>query len=578
MLHHISQREKIIVMLAVMSGLFLVALDQTIIATALGKIVEEFKSFSSLSWVVTAYLLTTTVTVPIAGKLSDQFGRRIVLMTGVAIFTLGSLLSGAAQDIQQLIWARAFQGLGGGIITANAFTIIGDLFMPRERARWQGMIAAVFGLSSLVGPLLGGFLTDPHPILGLTTSWRWTFWINVPIGIISFIVISMYAPSVRRSEKPRVDYLGAALLTLALGSLILAVDNTDKIFASLIDTGWNLNAIKASLYGLFGVATAGFVIAESRASEPIIPLRFFKNRNFTTVMVAALLFGAAFLGAILYLTQFNQQVFGANATTSGLMILPMVAGLATCAALTGQFVTRTGRYRWPIIIGFSVATVAVGFLSTLTPTSPYWHEAVLMLLAGAGLGAGMPIMNLAVQNEFEQHDLGAATSASQLFRGLGSTIGTAVFGSILAAGITTQLGNLSDNVYIQTLQRQPAAAALLGDLNSDTALNLNNADTKAAIIDGATQGVANLPAPVAQKTLDQLKTQQSDFSNDVVDAFSQSLRPVFMIAAVLMLLATIAVSRIRETTLRTGHGTPAETSDQPESPARPQPARRVVRL
>ncbi len=560
MLHHMSQREKIIVMLAVMSGLFLVALDQTIIATALGKIVEEFKSFSSLSWVVTAYLLTTTVTIPIAGKLSDQFGRRVVLMTGVAVFTAGSLLSGASSSIEQLIWARAFQGLGGGIITANAFTIIGDLFMPRERAKWQGMIAAVFGLSSLVGPLLGGFLTDPHPVLGLITNWRWTFWINVPIGIASFAVISMYAPSVRRSEKPKVDYLGAGLLAVALAALILAVDNTDKIFAPIIDAGWNITGIKIALYGLFVVASIGFVWAEKRAAEPIIPLRFFKNHNFTTVMVAALLFGAAFLGAILYLTQFNQQVFGANATTSGLMILPMVVGLASCAAITGQYVTRSGKYKWPIVTGFSVATVAVGLLTTLTPSSPYWHEAILMLMAGAGLGAGMPIMNLAVQNEFEQHDLGAATSASQLFRGLGSTIGTAVFGSILATGITTQLGNLQDNAYIQSLQRQPAAAQLLGDLNADTALNLNTADVKKAVTNGAAQALANAPAPVAEQALAKLKQQQDSFAHDVVEAFSQSLRPVFVAAAVLMLLATLAVARIREGKLRSGHGTPAEIS------------------
>lgn len=560
MLHHMTQREKIIVMLAVMSGLFLVALDQTIIATALGKIVEEFKSFSSLSWVVTAYLLTTTVTIPIAGKLSDQFGRRVVLMIGVAIFTLGSLLSGAAGSIDQLIWARAFQGLGGGIITANAFTIIGDLFMPRERARWQGLIAAVFGLSSLIGPLLGGFLTDAHTIAGLTTNWRWTFWINVPVGILSFIVISMYAPNARQSQRPKVDYLGAGLLAVSLASLILAVDNTDKIFAAVIDAGWSLNAIKASLFALFALTATGFVVAEKRAAEPIIPLRFFKNHNFTTIMVAALLFGAAFLGAILYLTQFNQQVFGANATTSGLMILPMVVGLASCAAITGQYVTRSGKYKWPIVTGFSVATIAVGLLTILTPSSPYWHEAILMLLAGAGLGAGMPIMNLAVQNEFEQHDLGAATSASQLFRGLGSTIGTAVFGSLLAAGITTQLGNLQDNAYIQLLQRQPAASQHLGDLNSDTALNLNTADVKKAINDGAARSVANLPAPVAEQTLSNLKAQQDDFAHDVVEAFSHSLRPVFIAAAALMFLATLAVTRIREVKLRSGHGTPAEIS------------------
>lgn len=196
MLHHISQRQKIIVMSAVMSGLFLVALDQTIVTTALGQIVEDFNAFSSLTWIVTAYMLTSTVMVPIAGKLSDIFGRRPILMIGVASFTLASLLSGIASSIDQLILFRALQGIGGGIITANAFTIVGDLFSPRERGKWQGIIGAVFGLSSVVGPLLGGFLTDPHNLLGMTTNWRWTFWINVPVGIVSFLLIARY-----RSEE-----------------------------------------------------------------------------------------------------------------------------------------------------------------------------------------------------------------------------------------------------------------------------------------------------------------------------------------------------------------------------------------
>ncbi|MDQ5982628.1 MAG: hypothetical protein QG549_625, partial [Patescibacteria group bacterium] len=222
--HNLELRSKIIIMLSVMASLFLVALDQTIIATALGKIVEEFNAFSSLSWIVTAYLLTTTITVPIAGKMSDLFGRRTVLLIGVAVFGLGSLFSGMAGSIDQLIAARAFQGIGGGIITANAFTIIGDLFAARERGRWQGIFGAVFGLSSIIGPLLGGWLTDPHNIFGLTTDWRWTFWINVPVGIAAFIVIAIFCPPLRHDKKPLIDYTGATLLTNALGTLVLAVD------------------------------------------------------------------------------------------------------------------------------------------------------------------------------------------------------------------------------------------------------------------------------------------------------------------------------------------------------------------
>ncbi|MGB3023597.1 MAG: MDR family MFS transporter [Candidatus Saccharimonadales bacterium] len=552
-LHHITHRQKVIVMAAVMSALFLVALDQTIIATALGKIVEEFNSFSSLSWVVTAYLLTTTVTVPIAGKMSDIFGRRKVLLTGVTVFALGSFLSGGAMSIEQLIFSRAFQGIGGGIIMANAFTIVGDLFSPRERGKWQGLIGAVFGLSSVIGPLLGGFLTDPHSILGLTTNWRWTFWINVPIAIVSFAIIARFMPVIRHDHKPAIDYLGAGFLAAALSALILAVDNTDKIFASLIDGGISNMTIKTALYVIVLLAVGLFIWVERRASEPIIPLGFFRNRTFSTLMVVSLLFGAAFLGAILYLTQFNQQVFGANATESGLMLLPMIIGLSGTAAAVGQLVSRTGRYKLPIIAGFSVATAAIFALSFLTPDSPYWLEAIIMFFTGVGLGAGMPILNLAVQNEFTQKDLGAATASVQLFRGLGSTVGTAILGTMLVSGVTTQLGDLSRDSYIQTLTKQPAAAQMLGTIDADTALNLNTHGFKDMINTGFDKATATLPPQVRETAKASFAAEQSAFSDKVVNAFSDSLRTVFYTSSTLMLAATIVALGIVEKPLRGGH-------------------------
>ena len=236
-------------MFSVMASLFLVALDQTIIATALGKIVEEFNAFSSLSLIVTAYLLTTTVTVPIAGKLSDLFGRRNVLLTGVFIFVLGSLLSGIAGTIDQLVWFRALQGIGGGIITANAFTIVGDLFAPRERGKWQGIMGAVFGLSSVIGPLLGGWLTDGQSLFGITTDWRWTFFINVPIGIAAFAMIAIFSPSFKHVTRPKIDYWGAALLTVVLATTVLAVDNTESIFARRNGSHWSLISWPTCNYG-----------------------------------------------------------------------------------------------------------------------------------------------------------------------------------------------------------------------------------------------------------------------------------------------------------------------------------------
>jgi len=556
--HHLSLRGKLIIMGSVMASLFLVALDQTIIATALGRIVEEFNAFDSLSWIVTAYLLTTTVTVPIAGKLSDLFGRRLLLLIGVAIFALGSLLSGISGSVDQLIIFRALQGIGGGIITANAFTIVGDLFAARERGKWQGLIGAVFGMSSVVGPLLGGWLTQGHGIFGVTTDWRWTFFINVPIAIVAFIFIAIFCPSLKHDKRPKVDYKGAALLTLALATLILAVDNTETTFAGLMSaTGIGLVALRVIMFAIVAVAIAGFIAVERKAQEPILPLSFFRNRNFVRIMGIAALFGSAFMGAILYLTQFNQQVYGANPTESGLMLLPMVAGLMTTSIVSGQIIAKTGKYKIFMQVGIVVATVMVALLTTLHPDTPYIQEAIIMVFLGAGLGVVMPVMNLAVQAEFKQHDLGAATSSSQLFRGLGTTVGVAVFGAVLTASLTSNIGDMKQNAYIQTLKQNPAAAQMLEDTgDTSTLLNLNMHETKQMITDRFEESVKQLPAPVQEQARQKFETEQREYADVIVKAFSDSLRSLFITAAVLMALAAVLVFSLKEKDL--GHGKPDE--------------------
>ncbi len=541
-------------MISVMASMFLVALDQTIIATALGRIVEEFNAFDSLSWIVTAYLLTTTITVPIAGKLSDLFGRRVILLIGVAIFGVGSLLSGLSGDVTQLIFARAFQGIGGGIITANAFTIIGDLFDARERGKWQGMIGAVFGLSSIVGPLLGGWLTDGQSIFGLVTDWRWTFWINVPVGILAFAIIAIFCPPLKHDRKPVVDYAGAALLTLALGTLVLAVDNTEQIFKSFLDaSGWDIVLLRLVMATVVVVSTIGFILVERKAKEPIIPLSFFRNRTFVLIMGVAALFGAAFLGSILYLTQFNQQVFGATPTESGLMLLPMIAGLMLTSIASGQIISRTGRYKIFMQAGIVIATVMVALLATLTPSSQYAYEAVLMFLLGTGLGVVMPTMVLAVQNEFKQHELGVATSSNQLFRSLGSTIGIAIFGAMLTAGLTSNLTNVGNDAYIKALSQSSQVANSFGDMSDpSTLLNLNAPDIKHKITDGFTQSVADLPAPAREKATTQFMQMQADFADKVTTAFSKSLNGIFITSASMMFIAAIMIFAIKERPLRAG--------------------------
>ncbi len=552
--HALPLRSKIIIMASVMASLFLVALDQTIVATALGKIVEEFNSFSSLSWIVTAYLLTTTATVPIAGKLSDLFGRRTLLLVGVGIFALGSLLCGSAVSVEQLIAWRAVQGIGAGVITANAFTIIGDLFAPRERGRWQGMFGAVFGLSSVIGPLLGGWLTDGQTVGALTTDWRWTFLINIPIAVVAFGVIAYYCPRFTRTSKPHIDYTGAAILTFILGLTVLAVDNTEQVFSGVMDVlGIGVGILRLLLAVIIVAGLWLFIALEKRSNEPILPLSFFSNHNFVLIVATAGLFGAGFMGSILYLTQFNQQVFGAGPTESGLMLLPLIAGLMVSSIGSGQLISRSGHYKRFIVFGTSLSTAMVALLTTLTTTSSYSYEAVLMLALGFGLGMVLPVMNIAVQNEFVQSKIGVATSSLQLFRSLGATLGIALFGAILTAGVATNLEakNIADSAYLQALSRSEAVNKIGSLSDTNTQITLNMPDVKQEITAGFTLNAQTLPVAERRQAEQSFAAKQQRYSDSVTTSLSDSLRLVFAISAGFMLLATILVSLLKERPLST---------------------------
>ena len=559
-LYDIPFRRKAVVMAAVMAALFLVALDQMIVSTALGTIVGEFHSYGSIGLIVTSYLLFSTVTVPIAGKLSDMFGRRPIILAGVSIFTLGSLLSGSAQSIEMLVLWRAVQGLGGGIITANAFTIVGDLFAPRDRGRWQGIIGSVFAIASAVGPILGGFLTDSHMIFGMETNWRWTFWINVPVGIVAALLIALRCPAIRREDRPRIDYAGATALATALAALVLAVDNTDTVFKGLIDQGWSLPVIQGALYGIAAVMIGMFIRVERKAKEPVLSLAYFKSRNFVVIMTILLLFGGAFLGTAMYIIQFNQQVFGADATQAGLMLLPMIAGITTTSIGGGWLVSKLGRYKWILGSGIVVSSLGMIAMMSLTASSPYWQEALCIAVVGLGFGVVMPITSLAVQNEFSQKDLGAVTASTQLFRGLGSTIGVAIMSGLLTAGITTQIAPLADHAYVQAVKRSPEVQQLLGDkqLDANTALNINQ--MQEVIAQRAHQGIqqapvpANVPKAVAtekkEQALRQFDEQQREFHDTVVNAFAQSLHTVFLVSAGMLAVAFVLTLFIRELELK----------------------------
>lgn len=554
--HHLGLRSKMIIMLSVMASLFLVALDQMVFTTSLGKIVEEFNSFSSLSWVLTAYMITTTITVPIAGKLSDLFGRKIMLLIGIAVFAIGSLLGGMAAEMNQLILWRAFQGIGGGIITANTFAIVGDLFAARERGKWQGLIGAVFGISSVAGPLIGGFLTESNSVFGMTTNWRWTLLMNVPVAVIAFIIIVSICPSFKTRKKPVVDYLGTGLLAGALAILILAIDNTEKIFADVMaSTGLSLVNLRIIMFSAVALSVVLLILVERRAKEPVLPLYFFKNRNFVTIMAVALMFGAVFLGSILYLTQFNQQVFGATPTQSGLMLLPMVGGLMLASVTVGQLISRYGKYKIFMISGFSLAAISVLLLLNLNPDTSYTYEAVVMFFLGMGMGVGMPTINLVVQNEFEQKDLGVATSSSQLFRGLGSTIGVAVFGAILTASLVSNQEAMTSSKYIQLLKNNPAASQMGNLDNSDTLLMLNTPGIKQKITDEANKTFEKMPKQIQIKAKDDFISKQNEYALIVTKVYSSGMHMIFIVASIVMTIATVVTMLIDEKPLRSAKPT-----------------------
>lgn len=536
MLHHLEKRQKILVIVAVMAGLFLAALDQTIVGTALPKILTEFNSLDKLTWVVTAYLLTSTIAVPISGKLSDLFGRRRLLMVGIVVFVLASMLSGIAGNIDQLIAFRALQGIGGGILMANAFAIIGDLFDARERGKWQGIFGAVFGLSSVVGPLLGGYLTDGHDLFGLMTNWRWTFYINVPVGILAFGLIAKYMPTIiDKAVKPVIDYLGAALLAVGLACLVLATS-----LGGTKDWAWDSGQIIGLFVGAAVFLTA-FIFAERSAKDPILPLRFFKNPIFNIISILFVLFGMAFFGAIIYIPTFAQLVLNFSATNSGILLLPMILGLTIGSIVVGQIVNKTGKYKIFIVTGLAVATIGVFTLHDLNPSSDYLALAWRMALAGVGLGMAMPIFNLAVQNALPQKDLGAATSSVQLFRSIGGTVGLAVMGGLLNNFLSHNLKDVSNEQFVKMMQ-QSGHGSQFAHLDANSLQGVLSPQAQSQI----TSQLHQLPAQVQQPTLDAF----SSFTHTLQNALASSITEVFLISAGVMGVAFLISFAVKEVPLK----------------------------
>ena len=510
----LTHKEIMFVLSGLMVGMLLAALDQTIVSTALKSIVEDFDGLTHYTWVVTAYLLTSTASTPLYGKISDLYGRRPVFQFAIITFLIGSFAAGAATSMTQLIAFRAIQGLGAGGLMSLTFVIIGDIISPRERGKYQGYFGGVWGLSSVAGPLLGGYFSDHAQILGVT-GWRWIFYINLPFGIAALIITSMslHIPKVKREHS--IDYLGALLLVSGVSALLLGI----SVYGP--QDGWQASKTLLTLAAAL-VLILLFIFQESRAKEPILPLTLFKNHTFSVTSVMAFIIGAGMFGAIIMLPLYLQVVKGDSATSAGLKLIPFMIGIVSMSIVSGKMITKHGHYKRFPIIGLALMTVGLAMLSTLTESTPFWQLSIYSILIGAGLGFSMQTIVIALQNAVDFKDLGVATSANTFFRSIGATMGVALFGTVYASRLAHNLP-----IEIEKLRVSNPAALVGATPEKFEALKENTAV---------------------------LQTFSPELQVGIINAFVNSFHIVFLTAVPVTVIGFFIAFMLRETPLRTGAG------------------------
>jgi EmrB/QacA subfamily drug resistance transporter len=440
----LTHRQILIIFSGLMLGMLLAALDQTIVSTALPRITGDLGGLEHLSWVISAYLLASTIGMPLSGKLGDLLGRKLVFQAAIVVFLAGSVLAGLSQSMGQLIAFRAIQGLGGGGLMVLAMSIIAETVPPRERGRYQGYFGAAFGLASIAGPLLGGTITD-------NLSWRWVFYVNLPLGLIALAVITFVVPAGERHERPIFDVTGTALMTLGVGLLVLITTWGG------VEHSWG-SPLMLGLIAVDGVILTAFVLVELRATEPILPVRLFKVAAFRVSTSVSFIVGLAMFGSLGFLPLYLQTVTGSSATRSGLAMFPMMGGVLVASIASGRLITRTGRYKVFPVLGTALAFLGLALLATIDAHTGRNAVSIHMFVLGAGIGMVMQVMILTTQNAVPVSQLGASTGAVTFFREIGGSIGIATFGAVFASSLTRRMGSvpLDSSLSIDLIRRLPA--------------------------------------------------------------------------------------------------------------------------